>query len=464
LSIDHPGYSTRTLQAAGLAWLLAVLPGCGGGSSGGDASSSPAPPVTSEWPMYGHDTAHTGVSEENAFTAANVGALAPQWQQDLGTSGSPPAGSPTVADGRVFAGSSVGQGDNFFAFDVATGAQLWSADLDRRVGNCGPFSEIGIPSTAAVSGSTLVVGGGNAAYYALDTATGRILWKHSVAEPGPSAYAWESPLIRGDRVYVGIAAQCDNPSVRGEMRALSLTDGSLLARRYFAPEGSRGGGIWHSPALSADGNTLFITTGEDDQRDEEPYQQAMVALDPVSLEIRQTYRIGASGGDTDFGSSPILFHDAAQRSLIGAASKDGCFYAFDATALPSGPVWQTCIKPDIGVLGAYDSSSGPGGLLLLPTFDRSVRIPQLHFLDPATGADRLPPVTTSYPHGHLTVAGGLVFLNVGAEGVQVFDEATGAALRTLVPAGAGKAYSGPVVASGRVFWLSGSTLNAWALP
>jgi outer membrane protein assembly factor BamB len=415
--------------------------------------------------MYGHDAAHTGVnSGETALTTATLGALAPAWQRELGTSGSPPAGSPTVADGRVFAGSSVQVGDNFFALDAATGAPLWSADLDRRVGDCGGFSEIGIPSTAAVSGSTLVVGGGNAAYYALDTASGRALWKHSIADAGASAYAWESPVIRGDRVYVGIAAQCDNPPVRGEIRALSLADGSLLARQYFAPAGSRGGGIWNSPVLSADGNTLFITTGEDDQGDQSPYEQAVVALDPVTLDIPQTFRVGPSGGDKDFGTSPILFHDAAQRALIGAGSKDGCFYAFDAATLPSGPVWKNCSKPDIGVMGAYDASSGPGGLLLIPTYDNATRVPQLHFLDPGTGADRLPPVTTLYPHGHVTVAGGLVFLNSGVGGVQVFDESTGTELRDLLPAGAGKAFSGPVVAGGRVFWLSGSAINAWALP
>ena len=45
-----------------------------------------------------------------------------------------------------------------------------------------------------------------------------------------------------------------------------------------------------------------------------------------------------------------------------------------------------------------------------------------------------------------------------------FEESTGVQLRDLVPIGAGKAFSGPVIASGRVFWLSGSMLNAWELP
>jgi outer membrane protein assembly factor BamB len=411
--------------------------------------------------MYGHDNAHTSVNAgDTTLSPTNIGALAPLWQKELGTSGDPPSASPTVADGRVFAGSSVRDGDNLLAFDAATGQELWSADLDRRAGPCGGFSEIGIPSTPAVSGSTVVVGGGNAAYFALDAASGRVLWKHDISDAGPSAYAWESPLIRGNLVYVGIAAQCDNPSVRGELRALSVADGSLRARRYFT-RGARGAGIWNSPALSADGNTLFVTTGEDDQHDEGPYEQAVVALDPVTLDIRQAYRVGPSGRDQDFGSSPILFHDAAQRSLVGAGNKDGCFYAFDATNLAAGPVWRRCIKPDVGMMAAYDATAGPGGLLLVPTNDDS---PQLHFLDPASGDDRQAPTKTAFPHGHVTVAGGLVFLNAGPTGVQVLDETSGAQLRTLAASDLGRAFSGPVVAGGRLYFLSGSKLNAWALP
>jgi len=64
-------------------------------------------------------------------------------------------------------------------------------------------------------------------------------------------------------------------------------------------------------------------------------------------------------------------------------------------------------------------------------------------------------------HGNLAVANGLLFLNGGPGGLEIFDAARGALLRTLVPEGAGASYSGVAVARGTVYWLSGSRLNAW---
>ena len=41
---------------------------------------------------------------------------------------------------------------------------------------------------------------------------------------------------------------------------------------------------------------------------------------------------------------------------------------------------------------------------------------------------------------------------------------TGKQLKVLTPTDPGPSFSGPVVAGGFLYWLSGSTLNAWSLP
>ena len=52
--------------------------------------------------------------------------------------------------------------------------------------------------------------------------------------------------------------------------------------QYFVLPDQAGAGIWHSPALSPDGNTLIVTTGEDYRADNGPYNRA--SAEPVDSE------------------------------------------------------------------------------------------------------------------------------------------------------------------------------------
>ena len=77
-----------------------------------------------DWPMYGHDPARSGYNDgETALDLSTVGQLGPRWQVGIGIGANPSSSAPSIADGRVFIGSSSTTGDNFFAFDAATGAR-----------------------------------------------------------------------------------------------------------------------------------------------------------------------------------------------------------------------------------------------------------------------------------------------------------------------------------------------------
>jgi outer membrane protein assembly factor BamB len=446
--------------AAGLLVLLslAALPSCGQASTNPTAVATPDPPGGtsdgSDWPTYGQNTSRTGYSSKaTAITAANLARLAPRWQADIGIGDFPPSGAPTVAGGRVFVGSSLADGDNFFAFDAATGAALWTAD----VGHHPPSDfDVGLGATAGVSDTVVVVGGGDAAYYGLDVGSGAILWRHEMGV-GPSGFTWCSPLIANGRAYIGMSSEGDNPSVRGEVRALDLLTGNLLANQYFVPEGLRGAGIWNSPALSPDGRLLAVATGEDYGGYDGPYNRAMVTLDPLTLEILEADKEGATNQDLDWGTTPVFFKDRQSRTLLGANHKNGVFYAYDATKVASGPIWQRDLGVSIGMMPAYDPTHGDGGTLFI-VGDNG----QLFAVDPATGMDRWPPVAVGFMFGNMALANGLVFASTGGS-VVVLDAATGSILRTLTPADPGPSYSGVVVAGGVVYWLSGPKLNAWSL-
>jgi len=412
-------------------------------------------PARTDWPMYGRDVSRTGYDpNETAISASSAARLAPRWQADIGMGDSPPSGAPTVAGGRIFVGSSRPDGDNFFAFDAATGQALWTAS----VGHHTPYDlDVGLGATPAVSGSVVVVGGGDAAYYGLDAATGTILWRHPM-DVGPSGFTWCSPLVANGRAYVGMSSQGDNPSVRGEVRALDVATGALLTTQYFVPEGHRGAGIWNSPSLSPDGRLLAVATGEDFNGYDGPFNRALVTLDPTTLEILQANKQGATDQDLDWGTTPVFFKDRLGRTLVGANHKNGVFYAYEADQVAAGPLWLRNLGVGVGMMPAYDPVRGAGGTLFI-VGDNG----QLFAVDPATGTDRWPPVAVGFMYGNMALADGLVLVSTGGS-VVILDEATGALLRVLTPAEPGPSYSGPVVAGGFVYWLSGPILDAWSLP
>jgi outer membrane protein assembly factor BamB len=404
--------------------------------------------------MYGHDQSRTNYNAaEQAINHNSMGNLQQLWQANVGSNGVAPSGAPIVSDGHVYVASSVINPPNFFAFDARSGARLWTANIGHKEVPC---FNIGVGATPAIANNVIVEGGGDSAYYGLDANTGAQLWRDPL-NVGVSGFPWASPLIVGNRAYLGVSSRCDDPSVRGEVRAVNVTTGAQEANVYFAPAGVAGAGIWNSPALSPDGGTLAVATGEDFAGANGPYTRAMVSLDPASLQIRQAHQQGATNGDLDFGTTPVVFHDASGRALVGAGHKNGTFYAYALDNISNGPIWTRATGTSVGMMPAYDPTFGNGGTLFI------VSSPNIYAVDPATGNNRWAPATVGTMHGNLAIASGLIFANTGSEGVQVIDEATGSHIRTLSPPNAGSANSGVVVAEGGVYWLSGSEMNAWGL-
>jgi hypothetical protein len=277
---------------------------------------------------------------------------------------------------------------------------------------------------------------------------------------GATGFAWASPLINGNQVYVGMASRCDNPSVRGEVRAIDATSGVSVTRQFIVPAGQAGGGIWNSPVMKADRSVLAVATGEDYGGYNGPYNRAIVSLDPASLGILGFHQQGATGQDLDYGTTPVIFHDSQGRALIGANHKNGVFYTYLLDNINAGPIWNRSTGTSVGMMPAYDPSFGAGGTLFI--YGTAGRV---YAVDPATGADRWPTaVTPGSAHGNMAIANGLLYFNLGSGGVQIRRESDGALLRTLTPPNLGTTNSGIAVANGFIYWVAGSYLNAWSLP
>src|SRR5262249_39083058 len=70
--------------------------------------------------------------------------------------------------------------------------------------------------------------------------------------------AYSTPLVLGNKVYVGIHDTGDSPLQQGRVSAVDLLTGKLLPFS-FVGAGSSGSGVWNSPAT--DGTGVFVTTG-----------------------------------------------------------------------------------------------------------------------------------------------------------------------------------------------------------
>ncbi|MBA3963617.1 MAG: PQQ-binding-like beta-propeller repeat protein [Chthoniobacterales bacterium] len=313
------------------------------------ATLATAAAQSSDWNGYLHDPAHSSHNARaTAITQANATTLVPDWtfvdpQPTL--QGQPVASlysTPTVSNGVVYIGSNTGM---FYALNETTGALLWQQLLGFTTPkSCG--SGHGVVSAAAVatdpvSGTlTVYVAGGDGYLYALDAATGNVVFRQFVTDVGTNqntGFIWASPTIQRGTIYLGFASACDHPLVRSALNSFDQHTGALLRTFWTLPEGSIGAGVWSTAA--SDGKSLWITTGNGSPGG---HSFAIAKLQANNLRFLTEW-INPLNGDLDWGSSPTLFqatiNNVATR-MVGANGKDGIFHAFDRDHLENGPIWS----------------------------------------------------------------------------------------------------------------------------
>lgn len=310
-----------------------------------------------DWPAYLFGPGHSSWNKmATAITPANAASVVQAWEWTPdppilpGQPGSALLASPTVFRGRIFIGTNSG---DFYALDAATGNVLWKRFIAFAPSmTCGA---IGFTSTATVAKgpslrrATVYVGAADGYLYALDAAEGSLSWRSLVAAPSGIAndyYIWSSPTVINGRIYIGVSSQCDNPLVQGGLRAFDQSTGALWASYDTVPNDSLGGSVWSSAAGSSRVASIWVTTGNEDS--DSPHvgdSNSVVRLDSRTLEKQDiwTVPIAQQIRDGDFGASPTLFAARSDRKifyLVGACNKNGRFYALNAMRLSEGPVWS----------------------------------------------------------------------------------------------------------------------------
>ena len=324
------------------------------------------------WTGWGQNTSNTRFQDSAGagLTASDVPKLKLKWAFAFPGDLQSYAQS-TIAGGRVFVGS---WGGKVYSLNAATGCIHWFFDAGQGVRSA--------ISVGRVSGRDIAVfGDAQANLYALDAATGRLLWKTDV-DDFPVGRISGSPTLYNGRIYVGIAsgeeASGANPTYecckfRGSVVSVDAATGKMLWKTYMLDEpkptkknavgtqlwGPSGAPVWSAPAIDAKLNRLYVTTGNNYSDPTSPTSDAFLALDMDSGKILwskqmtekdaytaacrlpdKTNCADSNGPDFDFSSSPILLSLANGRRLLLAGQKSGIVHALDPDK--GGEVlWQT---------------------------------------------------------------------------------------------------------------------------
>jgi polyvinyl alcohol dehydrogenase (cytochrome) len=272
---------------------------------------------------------------------------------------------PAIANGRLFIGSTAG---TVYSLDAASGCIRW---YFNAVGGVRAAISIGRIPTESGSRYAAFFGDGNAYTYAVDAATGKLIWKTKV-ETFPVGHITGSLLFYNNRVYVPVASGEEGAGAspdyeccrfRGSMVALDASTGKQIWKTYTIPEephkttknkigtqlwGPSGAPIWSSPAIDAKNNALYATTGDNYSDPTSRMSDAFVAFNLDTGKILWSRQMTASdaytsacripdktncpesnGPDFDFSSGPILVTLANGKRALVAGQKSGLVHAVD---------------------------------------------------------------------------------------------------------------------------------------
>jgi len=369
-------------------------------------STSPTgpPPGAIEWLTYGGNVQRWGYNgAETRLTPDSVPNLRLLWTADLGgaiTSSVVAANGVRIA-GRPVDLAVVGSGDGgVYALNAASGTIVWRRRFGTVRTPCPymPGKRFGISGTPAIdrgAGRVYVVSG-HGRVFALDLATGAVIpgWPVRITRHPDREQVFGAVTLWQGRLYLGVASNaCDFPPFHGRVVAVDAQSPRLLAAWYATGRnGPSGGGVWGPGGVAIDpvDDDVYAATGNAlAQPEHAENAESVVRLTP-SLELKAANFPGALEGlDVDFGTTPLLFDAPGCPRMLAAENKSGVLFVYRRDAIESGPIQRLRI-----------STPEQEKLLGIPAFSPATKM--LYVANPAD-SDR-----TEFRHG-------LVALRVGRD-------------------------------------------------
>lgn len=324
---------------------------------------APASAIAGDWPLYGHDLANSRSAGTDGPARGSVASLKRSWT--FSSTHGDFTGTPVVAGGVLVAGTNMG---TVYALDAASGRLLWSRDLGQPINGT---AAIDLRAQGGAAALVPVAEQGDPQLASLSLADGSVRWQTPLSTQPSSANAdvYGSPTFWRGTVYIGTSGpNGDGSTARGSVVALNEATGAVRWISYTVPPGHDGGAVWSTPAIDTSTGHLYVGTGNAYHEPAADTTDAVLILNARNGSILRHFQAtpddiftanNPAGPDADFGASPNLFTSPAGAALVGEGQKSGTYWAFDASALT--PAWHTSVGPAAptgGILGstAFDGT------------------------------------------------------------------------------------------------------------
>jgi outer membrane protein assembly factor BamB len=342
--------------AAAIAGVIAAV------ALAGTSSGTPPPEYqiqTDSWPAHNYDLANSRDTTHTSINSSNVAKLHPIWRFKIPGSGvfGNYASTPVVQDGVVYIQD---LNSNVYAIDQLTGKLRW---VHR-------FNSPSIGPNGVAVGYGHVYGATEKFVFALDPASGRLLWTKTIA-PTVHVGIDMAPQLYDNKVLVstvpgsGVKHFYEAGAV-GIVWALDAATGKKIWTFDTFPPTKKGkisgGGLWYPPAVGADG-TVYLGVANPGLWPNSPknqngalrpgrnlYTDSLVALSGDTGKVRW-YRqvIRHDVRDYDLMIAPVLYTTPTGAQIVVGAGKMGRVYAWNA--LNGQPLWTKAVGKHVNDVG-----------------------------------------------------------------------------------------------------------------
>ncbi len=347
-----------------------------------------------EWPFYGRDEKEQRFSPLDQINRATIDKLGLAWSAEVDSDRGQEA-TPIMIDGVIYVSTAWSL---VYAFDAATGKQLWSYDpqtpKESIVSACCDAVNRGV----AVHDGKVFVGTLDGRLVAIDAKTGKLAWQVDTLAGAPKTMRYTiTGAVRAVKDKVVIGNSGAEFGVRGFVTAYDAATGKLAWRFYLTPNpqgkpdgaasddvllakaqhtwgdgewrNSGGGGTaWDALTYDPEANLLYIGSGNGGPFDyqirsggkgDNLFLASIVAVDPDTGKYHWHYQVTPEDSWDYTATQQImgarLTIAGKPRDVIMQAPKNGYFYVLDRktgqllSAKPFAPVtWSSGIDMKTG--------------------------------------------------------------------------------------------------------------------
>lgn len=188
-----------------------------------------APKTGTDWLINGENFGSWHFSPNTQINSKDIGHLGLAWSIDLDS----PSGfstEPLEVDGTIYVS---GTPDRVFAIDAATGRILWryTPKIDFSHSLTSSYTSR-VNRGVAVWEGRVFIGSGDCRMTALDASSGKVLWQTLICDPVQTGITG-SPAVGGGRVFIGYHGS--DTGTRGSVVALDARTGKIDWRFWNVP-------------------------------------------------------------------------------------------------------------------------------------------------------------------------------------------------------------------------------------